>query len=74
VIGLHFFENSLNGAFDDSFGNLTHLKSLVIMNGELEFEHIVNPNRNIIDSYPDAILSSLINLEELTLHHVNMTG
>ena len=74
MIGLHFFENSLNGKFVTSFGNLIHLKSLIIMNGELEYEHIENPNRNIITRYPDEILAKLINLEELTLHHVDMSG
>lgn len=52
-----------------------HLKHLSIFNGEQEFEHFDNPNKNKIQLLPsEEVLSGLTDLEELNLHNIGLQG
>ena len=46
VISLHFFENHLVGGVSANFADLIHLRSLIIINGDISFEGAENVNRN----------------------------
>ena len=73
IIGIHFFENALNGKVPDSLYDLKNLKHFAIFNGEREHEGNSNPNRNSLDTFP-AALSFLFELEEINLIELDMRG
>lgn len=69
IIGLHYFENRLNGTFTSTFKDLKYLKHLTICNGELEYENSTNVNMNVVKGSL-AFIWNNVNLEELNMQWV----
>lgn len=75
VIGLHFFENHLNGYLNpDTFKNLVHLKYLNIFNDGRVYEMEELPHKNTIWILDSTVFSSLSNLEEINMNNLDMLG
>lgn len=74
IISLHFFENHLQGIFDETFGDLVHLKHLTIANDGREHENITNPHMNTVYLWNNDIMSKLTNLEEINMPNLEMLG
>jgi len=78
VVSLHFFENHLVGSITESFGNLKHLKHLIIANGEIYHEGslIHNLNKYKVSGelgFPIHICKCL-ELEEINLVAIGIFG
>lgn len=75
IIGLHFFENHLNGYIEEqSFKNLIHLKFIHIFNDGREFEHHSIYHMNTIHNFDSIMMSNFVHLEELNMVHLYMIG
>lgn len=53
---------------------LKYLKHLTITNDGREHEDFPNPHANTVFYWNNAILSNLVNLEEINMQYVNMVG
>ena len=74
IIGIHFFENHLNGIFPDSFINLKWMKHLNIFNDGREYENSIIYHRNTFYAFDSEIVSKLTELEEINMQHLDMYG
>ena len=71
---MHLFENHVDGLMPDSFGNLINLKHLTLANDGREYQGVPNPHRNTIHLWNQNVFPKLINLEEINMQNLNISG